>query len=183
MCVDPHLCMVSTGREADAPQGQPDGSARRRYDVRLSPSAWPTVAEIDDAVRMIDLRIGHGRAHKPVVPDQETLQFREHLIQIECDPLNRPCLDCGALTKGTRCPPCTRAMSNARGSTAQRGYGGAHQAARAALLATLPAPCGYGCGATLTPSTPWVAAHVVDGDAQAGWMASCIVCNERAKRR
>lgn len=68
-----------------------------------------------------------------------------------------------------------------RESTTERGYGAGHQEARAALAATLPAPCGYGCGSTLTADAAWVAAHVVDGDASAGWVAACVTCNERAK--
>lgn len=67
-------------------------------------------------------------------------------------------------------------------TTDGRGYGRTHGAARRALAATLPAPCAYGCGARLTRGGRWVAAHVVDGDERAGWVASCLVCNERAKR-
>jgi len=88
----------------------------------------------------------------------------------------RPCLDCGRLSYRTRCP------AHPLIKTAQRGYGGDHQRARAGLQTMLPAPCAYGCGAWLTPSGDWVAAHVVDGDPSAGWVASCRSCNERAKR-
>jgi hypothetical protein len=56
-----------------------------------------------------------------------------------------------------------------------------HQRARDALRATLPAPCGYGCGRLLLPTGDWVAAHRVDGNAAAGYLASCRTCNERAK--
>ena len=80
---------------------------------------------------------------------------------------------------GRRCPHCIRQLA----PTAARGYGSLHQRARRALAETLPGPCGYGCGAWLEPETPWVAAHVVDGDAEAGWIASCRSCNERAKRK
>jgi hypothetical protein len=68
-----------------------------------------------------------------------------------------------------------------RQTTSQRGYGFEHQSARAALRATLPAPCGYGCGVMLTPDGDWVAAHRVDGDPSRGWLAACPACNERAK--
>jgi len=45
----------------------------------------------------------------------------------------------------------------------------------------LPRRCGYGCGRMLTRATRWVAAHVVDGDPSAGYVASCEICNQRAK--
>lgn len=95
----------------------------------------------------------------------------------------RPCLDCGTPTAGTRCPMHTQARDRARGSAHARGYDRAHQAARAQLELTLPAPCAYGCGTTLHPDSDWVAAHIIDGDPTAGWVASCRSCNERAKRR
>jgi hypothetical protein len=62
-----------------------------------------------------------------------------------------------------------------------RGYGSAHQGARRTLRDMLPGPCGYGCGTWLMPDGDWIAAHVVDGDPTAGWVASCRTCNERAK--
>lgn len=68
-----------------------------------------------------------------------------------------------------------------RQSTSERGYDGQHQAARRLLARLLPAPCAYGCGTTLDLTGPWVAAHVVDGDASRGWVAACPPCNERAK--
>ena len=97
----------------------------------------------------------------------------------------RPCLDCGTPTTTSRCTGCTRQQENnrQRPSAHARGYDTQHRAARAALALTLPALCGYGCGTTLHPGHPWVAAHLVDGDPTAGWIASCPACNERAKRR
>ena len=80
---------------------------------------------------------------------------------------------------GTRCPACERR----RPGRAARGYGATHDQARRALLATLPTPCAYGCGIVLRSAAEMVAAHVVDGNASAGWVASCRSCNERAKRR
>ena len=85
----------------------------------------------------------------------------------------------------SRCP--NAAVSDGRGrcvlhkqTMAQRGYGVAHQRARAAMR--LPAPCGY-CGVVIRSGEHWVAAHVVDGDESAGWMVSHPICNERAKLR
>lgn len=73
-----------------------------------------------------------------------------------------------------------RCAAHAR-STAERGYDREHQAARAALARTLPAPCAYGCGTILRPGDRWHAAHVVDGDRAAGLVAACETCNQRAK--
>lgn len=90
----------------------------------------------------------------------------------------RPCIVCGQPSNGPRCPRHQRTNNSH-----QRGYGAAHQRARAQLALTLPAPCGYGCGTQLNPNGPWVAAHRIDGDPTAGWIASCRSCNERAKAR
>ena len=89
--------------------------------------------------------------------------------------MQRPCLTCGVPTGGTYCPRHRR-------TTKERGYGLQHQRARARLAETLPTLCGYGCGRTLHPGSPWVAAHVIDGDPTAGWIVSCRSCNERAKQ-
>ena len=35
----------------------------------------------------------------------------------------RSCLDCGAITKATRCPSCTSERNIERGSSTRRGYG------------------------------------------------------------
>jgi hypothetical protein len=67
-----------------------------------------------------------------------------------------------------------------RQSTSERGYGPTHATARLCLAETLPAPCAYGCG-TILRGREFVAAHVVDGDESAGWVAACSPCNERAK--
>ncbi len=80
---------------------------------------------------------------------------------------------------GTPCKACERR----RGTTASRGYGYDHQAARRVLVSMLPLPCAYGCGTVLREAAGMVAAHRVDGDSSAGWVASCRSCNERAKDR
>ena len=98
--------------------------------------------------------------------------------------MKRACIDCGKVTTNrTRCSICSSRKERQRGSPTRRGYGTAHQKARADLKAFLPGFCGYGCGRLLYPDGKWVAAHVVDGDEDAGWIASCAGCNERAKRR
>jgi hypothetical protein len=74
----------------------------------------------------------------------------------------KPCLGvdgvpCGALSHGSRCPTHTAAMARAgyraqdarRGNSAQRGYGPAHRARRAALLPyAIGTPCPR-CGAPM----------------------------------
>ena len=80
---------------------------------------------------------------------------------------------------GRRCAACERRRPN----RTQRGYGAQHDRARRILAATLPAPCAYRCGTVLRSAAEMVAAHVVDGDPSAGWIAACRSCNERAKRR
>jgi hypothetical protein len=80
---------------------------------------------------------------------------------------------------GSRCVACERR----RPSRQARGYDATHQRARAALATTLPAPCACGCGTVLDVASDWVAAHLVDGDPSAGWMAMCRSGNERMKRR
>lgn len=89
--------------------------------------------------------------------------------------MRRPCLVCGTPTPGARCPAHARPTSRET-----RGYGTAHREARRRLGESMPAPCGYGCGTILTAAT-FVAAHVIDGDPSAGWIASCRSCNERMK--
>lgn len=81
------------------------------------------------------------------------------------------CLDCGAISTSSRCPDHTRPHI----------YGRRHRSAREALRDTLPAPCAYGCGTMLDPDGPWVAAHVVDNEPDAGWVAACPPCNLRAR--
>jgi hypothetical protein len=54
---------------------------------------------------------------------------------------------------------------------------------RRALIATLPAYCAYGCGRLLTHPSEMNAAHVIDGNPDAGVMASCVSCNQLARAR
>src|SRR5690349_9577012 len=81
--------------------------------------------------------------------------------------MQRLCLVCGHIHNNPRLSAC--------GTTAARGYGATHQRARAQLARTLPASCAYQgidphCPATpLTLDSPWVAAHIVDGQPERGW--------------
>jgi len=90
----------------------------------------------------------------------------------------------------TRCHRGYRPYRGSRGrcracrqTNTQAGWGWQHQQARASLALSLPAWCGYGCGTWLTSASPWVAAHVIDGDPTAGYVVACRSCNERAKTR
>jgi hypothetical protein len=77
--------------------------------------------------------------------------------------------------------PAIRRRNHRRRSTSARGYGRVHQAARAALERTLPAPCAYGCGRILQRVDAWVAAHWDDRDPTSPRVVSCPTCNQRAK--
>jgi len=90
------------------------------------------------------------------------------------------------LLSGSRCPGCARRREGTRPSRETRGYGREHQAARRALVALCAErgalPCACGCGTLVTPDT-LVAAHVLDGRPEYGWVASCRRCNEIHKQR
>lgn len=99
-----------------------------------------------------------------------------------CNPtaIGLPVCPYGGLTERTRCPACERVYQQRLGTTAQRGYGSAHQAARTRIAATLPAPCGY-CGIVIGPGERWDAAHRVDGHPEYGYVPAHPRCNQRAK--
>lgn len=75
-----------------------------------------------------------------------------------------PCLDCGTPCRTTRCDTCRRAgyrrRDAVRGNASQRGYGQAHRAARAALVAAYDPsdPCPF-CGQPLGPDPSVLDAH------------------------
>ncbi len=89
------------------------------------------------------------------------------------------------LAPGSRCPACARVREARRPSSGARGYGREHAAARRALVEMCrekgAVPCAYGCGTLVTAETVVVAAHVVDGRPDLGWMPSCASCNQAAK--
>lgn len=109
----------------------------------------------------------------------------------------RPCLGyqgyphCPRLTTTARCATCQaeharqyEATRTQRGrpTPQARGYDADHRRQRAALKATLPAPCWAGCGRWLEPDGNWVAAHLIDGDPTSPRVATCRSCNEKMKR-
>ena len=77
-------------------------------------------------------------------------------------PAKKPCLDCGALSSGTRCPTHTKARARARdrrrGTRQQRGLGAEYDQARAILLANATV-CAV-CGLPGTPDDPLTAGHI-----------------------
>jgi hypothetical protein len=88
--------------------------------------------------------------------------------------MNRRCVICGQLSNAPRCP--THRTRQARG------YGAAHTRARRTLVAALPIACAY-CGALVLTADTLAAAHVIDGNPNAGWQPAHRICNERAKHR
>lgn len=78
--------------------------------------------------------------------------------------VNRPCLDCGALSPNTRCPTHRIAKDNERyarrGSTTERGYGSAYRHRRDGVVADAT-HCDT-CGEPFTPDNPATGGHVVD---------------------
>lgn len=78
--------------------------------------------------------------------------------------VNRPCLDCGALSPNTRCRPCQIRHGNERyakrGTSTERGYGSAYRQRRAGVLADAT-HCDT-CGEPFTPDNPATGGHVVD---------------------
>jgi hypothetical protein len=77
----------------------------------------------------------------------------------------KPCLGCGKLAASTRCPACTRLQYRARDqrrpSTAERGYGTAHQALRTQWKPRVEAgeaTC-WRCTQPILPGTPWDLGH------------------------
>jgi 5-methylcytosine-specific restriction endonuclease McrA len=91
----------------------------------------------------------------------------------------RPCLQCGTLTPGTRCPYCTRDRDRARGSRQQRGYDRAYEQARDTAIrgATHCATCGQ----PFTTDNPATGGHVVarrrGGSTSDGIKPECRRCN------
>jgi hypothetical protein len=93
------------------------------------------------------------------------------------------CLDCPRLTSSPRCPECTRAKDQQRGTTTQRGYGTEHQAIRVQLLATYQPsePCRR-CTLPLGPDPSVLdLGHPTDG--YAGYALEHKDCNRGKRRR
>ena len=97
--------------------------------------------------------------------------------------MKRPCLSCGTLAHGSRCPPCQRLRNRVRGTTTQRGYSSDHQRRRAQLLATYSYsdPCAK-CGQPLGSNAALLdLGHTAD---RTGWTGlEHRSCNRATARR
>ncbi|MBA2614314.1 MAG: HNH endonuclease [Actinobacteria bacterium] len=95
--------------------------------------------------------------------------------------MNRPCLDCGELTRsGSRCSRCEAKRDARRGTTTERGYGSDHQKRAKATIRSQPW-CSI-CGHPGSPSNPLTADHVVPvsrGGRGGPLRVACRSCNSR----
>jgi 5-methylcytosine-specific restriction enzyme A len=87
------------------------------------------------------------------------------------------CLGCGALTRRSRCPTCQARRDAARGTTAQRGYGAAHQ--RRAHAAIAAQPWCSNCGATTDLTADHITPLARGGDPLGPIRVLCRRCNSR----
>jgi 5-methylcytosine-specific restriction endonuclease McrA len=97
----------------------------------------------------------------------------------------RPCLDCGQLWRGSRCPACARAQDRRRGTTAERFGAGWATISRKVIerdggVCQLSLP-----GCTVVATT---ADHIISrsqgGDSDpANLRAACRACNSRRGAR
>lgn len=104
--------------------------------------------------------------------------------------VNRPCLDCGVLSEGTRCEIHRKRQDNTRyarrGSTTDRGYGHAYRQRRPQVLQG--ATHCRTCGQQFTEDNPATTGHIEDlrdlpreqrrsTAATAPLMPQCAACN------
>jgi 5-methylcytosine-specific restriction endonuclease McrA len=98
--------------------------------------------------------------------------------------MTMPCLDCGALTQGSRCSQCKARHDAGRGTTTQRGYGADHQRRAKAVIAAQPW-CSL-CGHAGSQDNPLTADHVVPvshGGIRGPLRVACLRCNSRRGNR
>ena len=84
---------------------------------------------------------------------------------------SRRCLNCPAIIPaGTRrCPACTRAHDQTRGTTAQRGYGTTHRQLRAGYAARLARGETFTCAKCGQPVTNGMTWHLGHTDDRTTW--------------
>jgi len=73
--------------------------------------------------------------------------------------LPRPCLDCGRVTHGSRCPACASKHERNRGNSTARGYG-TNWRAKSERITRQVGRCER-CGVTHTADNPLTLDHVV----------------------
>jgi 5-methylcytosine-specific restriction protein A len=89
------------------------------------------------------------------------------------------CLDCLNLAvKGPRCPDCTRAFDRRRGTSYERGYGGAtsEYAKNRAILLSTPRKC-VKCGAVATTAGHIIARIEGGSNELSNLQPECAPCN------
>jgi 5-methylcytosine-specific restriction endonuclease McrA len=100
--------------------------------------------------------------------------------------LRRPCPGCKVVLIASPmrlCAECARAYEAQRGTTAARGYGAAHQAARLRVLRRDGYRCHW-CGGVATVADHLVPASKGGPSTDDNLVAACTGCNaERARRR
>jgi hypothetical protein len=98
--------------------------------------------------------------------------------------LPRPCLDCGKLTKNTRCETCrlaqVRVWDAQRDPAKRKHYTGTYQ--REAKRVREAGIACHWCGGPFTPDNPVQADHVDAGNPNSVLVASCRRCNIRRAR-
>lgn len=92
--------------------------------------------------------------------------------------VKRPCIDCGTLADGSRCPACQSRL-NARMDAARKGkrdhYRGDY-AKRAAAVRASATVC-YWCLQGPRPNDPWQADHLFPGEPQSPLVPAHRSCN------
>ncbi|HEU4540323.1 MAG TPA: hypothetical protein VFR23_04275 [Jiangellaceae bacterium] len=101
----------------------------------------------------------------------------------------RPCLECGALSQGTRCPNHTRSREqprHQRAKRAKRPYTWAEQQRRAQAVRAWIAEYGYVCPGWHTPPHPsmdltadHIVAFAINHDERGDLGVLCRTCNGR----
>ena len=100
--------------------------------------------------------------------------------------LPHPCLDCGALSRGSRCPRCQSAREAARGSTTERGYGARWQRTSASVIARDGGVCQLrlaGCTVRATTTDHVIAKANGGTDDDANLITTCRPCNSKKRDR
>lgn len=126
-------------------------------------------------------------------PDRWHVVVRIHSGTFKGDSVNRPCLDCGRVSPGPRCPEHEAAAvsrrENVRGTASQRGYDSAHRARALALkkaAKSYDSPCsicGRGINYDLKYPDPYAfQAHHITSDKAGPLEPSHALCNQRVGR-
>ena len=87
--------------------------------------------------------------------------------------MNRPCLDCGVVTTGTRCPAHRRPTVKVKPAHHRGDF-----ASRSARVRATPGPC-WICGEGDRPGDPWTADHLDPGNPHSELAKAHRSCNSR----